>query len=302
MSESLQKRNYIIGDEWFYLKIYCGYKTTDIIISQIIYPLAKLLYEEKAIKKWFFIRYADPDNHLRIRFQITEQQIILSIIKQLNKELGWYFENDLVYKVQIDTYQQEIERYGANTVHLAEEFFFFDSVMIAEMLQLLDGDLGEENRWLFALRAEDAFLSKFNPDLSAKLKLVEMFHANYSKEFNMNRALKDQLDAKFRKERAKINLILQKDHPIPDNLSSLIKIIDKKSLSIEPTIKTLIDYNENKKLQVSLQDLIGSYIHMMINRIFKSKQRLHEFVLYDFLFRFYKSEIAKQKKLSSALP
>ena len=41
--------------------------------------------------------------------------------------------------------------------------------------------------------------------------------------------------------------------------------------------------------------LMGSYIHMLINRLFKSKQRLHEMVIYDFLFRYYKSEIAKKK-------
>jgi len=40
---------------------------------------------------------------------------------------------------------------------------------------------------------------------------------------------------------------------------------------------------------------MASYSHMMVNRLFKSKQRLHEMVLYDFLHRYYKSEIARQK-------
>ena len=31
--------------------------------------------------------------------------------------------------------------------------------------------------------------------------------------------------------------------------------------------------------------LVASHIHMMVNRLFKSEQRLHELIIYDFLFR-----------------
>ncbi len=34
---------------------------------------------------------------------------------------------------------------------------------------------------------------------------------------------------------------------------------------------------------------------MTMNRIFKSKQRVHEMVIYDFLYRYYSSNIAKMK-------
>jgi hypothetical protein len=34
---------------------------------------------------------------------------------------------------------------------------------------------------------------------------------------------------------------------------------------------------------------------MMLNRLFRSKNRLHELVLYDFMNRYYKSELAKEK-------
>lgn len=34
---------------------------------------------------------------------------------------------------------------------------------------------------------------------------------------------------------------------------------------------------------------------MTMNRLFKSKNRLHELVIYNFLFRYYKAEIGKNK-------
>ena len=46
---------------------------------------------------------------------------------------------------------------------------------------------------------------------------------------------------------------------------------------------------------LSIDSLLASYIHMMMNRLFKSKNRLHELVLYEFLYRYYKGEQAKEK-------
>lgn len=41
---------------------------------------------------------------------------------------------------------------------------------------------------------------------------------------------------------------------------------------------------------------------MLMNRLFRSKQRVHEMVVYDFLWRYYKSAFAKAKysKLNEA--
>jgi hypothetical protein len=53
--------------------------------------------------------------------------------------------------------------------------------------------------------------------------------------------------------------------------------------------------------EVDLNDLITSYIHMMMNRSFRSRQRIHELVLYDFLYRYYKSVIARPRITEEAL-
>jgi hypothetical protein len=44
-----------------------------------------------------------------------------------------------------------------------------------------------------------------------------------------------------------------------------------------------------------LDDLLGSYIHMMINRIVACEPRMHEMIMYDFMFRYYQSAIARAK-------
>ncbi|MCL2738922.1 MAG: hypothetical protein FWE30_05695, partial [Bacteroidales bacterium] len=44
-----------------------------------------------------------------------------------------------------------------------------------------------------------------------------------------------------------------------------------------------------------LNALLSSYTHMMMNRWFRSKQRMHEAVVYDFLLKYYKYRSARNK-------
>ena len=55
--------------------------------------------------------------------------------------------------------------------------------------------------------------------------------------------------------------------------------------------------NNMDMLKVPLENLIASYIHMTVNRSFRSNQRLYELVLYDFLYKIKKSKFARYGRL-----
>ena len=81
------KRNFYPGDEWLYFKIYGGIKTCDDLICGKLYTLMKKLKRDKIIDKWFFIRYSDPDFHIRLRLHITTPEYMWSAICAINKLL-----------------------------------------------------------------------------------------------------------------------------------------------------------------------------------------------------------------------
>ncbi len=293
MNKNIQ-RTFIIGDEWLYYKIYCGTKTADLILTEVIKPITEKLLTNNIIDKWFFIRYSDPKLHLRVRFHYIEPKNIFDIIKSVNSLSKTYIEQNLIWKVQIDTYQREIERYGVNTMELAENLFFHDSNMIVNMIELIDGDEGEIIRWLFGLRAINSLLDDFQYELQQKLELLKILKENFGKEFGMNRFLKKQLDEKYRKEQPAINDVLDRTKDETSEMLLLLKLLNQKSIITLPVIKEILILKQNNQLNPTLNNLMSSYIHMMMNRLFKSKQRMHEMVLYDFLYRYYNSEIAKK--------
>ncbi len=117
------QRIFYIGDEWLYYKLYCGKQTADQLLVNILKPLTEDLINRKLIDQWFFLRYGDPDFHIRIRFHLSEINKIGEVVLDINQTLRYYVKEDLIWKVQVDVYQREIESYGSNTMLLSEKFF-----------------------------------------------------------------------------------------------------------------------------------------------------------------------------------
>lgn len=289
------QRTFVIGDEWLYYKFYTGPKTADMVLTQVIKPVVDQLMADQIIDKWFFIRYSDPKLHIRVRFHYTDPQNIFPITQAIFSHAKPFIEKDLIWKVMIDTYQRELERYGYNTMELSESYFCCDSILMMNMLDLIEGDEGEIVRWLFGLRSLDALLNDFRYELPKKVALLTTLQENFGREFGMGRGLKMQLDAKFRKERSMIDEVLDRTKDSSSQMLPLFNLIEERSKLMHPIADQILNIEKEEKLGRTLNDLMSSYIHMMLNRLFKSKQRLHELVIYDFLLRYYKSEVAKQK-------
>ncbi len=288
------KRIYIPGDEWLYYKIYCGSKTADEILTDVILPATIHLNKNGIIDGWFFIRYSDPDLHLRVRFHFNDILAIVEIMNIINHYIKPFIEYDKVWKVMCDTYQREIERYHIKAIELGEQLFCADSQMIINFLDIIDGDEGEKIRWMFSFISIDNLLTNFGFMQEKKLKLMEKIKNGFAQEFGMNKYLKLQLDKKFRQHRSDIEDIMSIKKENAGELLPLLQLLEDRA----KTNKQLAD--KLKQLStieptVSIDELLPSYIHMLMNRLFRSKQRIHEMVVYDFLWRYYKSEIAKAK-------
>ncbi len=278
------QRTFIPGDSWVYYKIYTGTKTSDLILTEVIKPVVEKLYKEEYINQWFFIRYSDPKHHLRIRLHCKDYKAIGNVIHIMYKELDAFAKADLIWKIQLDTYQREIERYGAEHIELAERLFCYDSEMIVHFLDMIDGEEGEELRWLYTIRALDQMLSDFGYSEDQKMLFMERLKTGFGLEFGMNKSLKKQLDVKFRTNREKIAFFIRFTKADQPEYEPLLKILETKSQKVKGVVAKLKAKTDDK----TLDRYLGSYAHMLMNRIFRSKNRLHEMVVYDLLFRHYK--------------
>ncbi|GHT84504.1 hypothetical protein FACS18947_2050 [Bacteroidia bacterium] len=284
------QRTFLPGSPWVYFKIYTGTKTADDLLIQAVLPVIKELWKNRRIEKWFFIRYSDPDFHLRIRLLVSDIQYIGEIINLFHRRLNCWNTSRLLWKIQLDTYNRELERYGKMFIEETESFFWMDSECVLSIIKQLNNN--ENHRWMIALKLIDSLLSDFNLDISRKQQLMESVSKSYKPEFGFNEHNSKPFNAKFRENKTLIESVL--GNTIQDEAFLVLTIpIKKRSKKLAPIVEQITGKLTNKKIKA--EDLLKSYIHMMMNRLFRSKNRVHELILYDFMRRYYTSALAKQK-------
>ena len=268
------QRTFIPGDQWLYLKIYSGFKTADQLLKEVIPTVANQLLADKVISKWFFIRYSDPELHLRLRFLLTDTGKVNIPMLLLNQALQEFVQNDLVWKVQIDTYQREVERYGAETMELSESLFFYDSHYFTKILGSFQDEEAETDRWQSALASVDALLNDFSFDLPQKVAFITMVNDNFVREFGLLNS-RSQLSDKYRAHRKEVEELLDTKE---EKYRNVYNILEARSNMQKPVANQIMQHIEKGE---KLNTLLSSYTHMMMNRWFRSKQRMHEAVVYD---------------------
>jgi len=280
MKNKQVQKKFTVGDEWLYYKLYCGVKTADAVLLEMIEPLTKKLITKKLIDKWFFIRYSDPEPHLRIRFHLLNIEEIGNIIIEIKKALTSLIDSNQILDVQLATYNREIQRYGKDTIEEAELFFFYDSQQIISIIQNSKND---ESRFLLLFNWLEKIISSFNFKDENILSFLDRMQEQFKNEFNVDKKGKKELNTKYRNleplifEENNVNF-LQKD-------------------SIKKIVENILMIEKNNKLEADLENLLASFIHMSINRCFRSNQRIYEMMLYDFLYKKDKSKFVRYGKL-----
>lgn len=296
------QRSYIPGSPWLYFKIYTGHKTADDILVGRMRPIIDKLLRQEDIDKFFFIRYDDPDFHLRFRVHISGSQSYAAVFNQFYSAMQPCIDNGQVAKILCDTYYREIERYGDKTMELLEELFWIDSLAIILLLSTISTvstDDKEQIRWKLSLNLLDDTLSAFGLDLKERHDLMERMSENFKREFGfINHTFTKQLNDKYRMFRNTIKTCIsdpQYDHAVKDVLSDR----KRKMSEVAERIRAVLPTNS---MGPNLDELLSSIQHMTMNRWFRSKNRKHELVIYDFLSRDYESNVARSQNTNQEVP
>ncbi|WP_343587331.1 thiopeptide-type bacteriocin biosynthesis protein [Flavobacterium sp.] len=276
------KRDFCLGSEWLYYKIYTGVKTSDFILLEQLEPIISNLLKKKIISKWFFIRYKDTDEHLRVRFLLPSNNHLPKVIKAFYPVFEKLMEENLIWKIQTDTYKRELERYGENTIEDSEFLFWKDSEMILRYISLKREFQKKEIPLFFSFCAIDSFLNSFSFTNFEKYTLMNNLQNSFKEEFSIDKDSKKQLDKEYRRLFNDIKLFLNQNVK-NDNLE-FFEIINEKQNQISDRIAEI-----KIRIQFSISDFVASHIHMMINRQYNSKQRMYELIIYDHLCRYYKT-------------
>lgn len=287
------QRKFIIGDEWIYFKIYSGPKMLEQLLIHPVYDIVSQVSTQSMISNFFFIRYQDRDgHHLRLRFRLKEPSMVGPLIHVFNKELGQSLSNKEIHNIQTDTYSRELERYGP-FIGESEILFGASSWQVMANLRRTEELAAEseapDERWLWGASLMDELLNGFGLSPLQKSKLYESYYSMYEKEFAVDKNSKEMLKQKYRQMKGQlfdpscfpVNTGLLRDVPYlaQGEVDAAILGIKDRSTAVP------LDLQGESDLTL----LLKSLMHMHYNRLFPTKQRLHELVVYYIFGTFYKS-------------
>lgn len=288
------ERNFIPGSPWLFLKIYTGHKSGDELLVEYTKPMCERLVADGAIDKYFYIRYSDTAGfHLRVRLHIPRPADYGRVFEAINRTYAPCVDNGLAINLQCDTYRRELERYGEESMEDAEELFCIDSRAILSVIALcrelgIDDDL----RWKTALLLTDDMLDAFGCTPEDKAAILEKSATNFKAEFGFVRGtFTQQLNDRFRAQRSTIEEIMT-NRSLP---ADMLPVLDERKKSMEPVAVRLYDKMPRDADGHVANDRIMSYVHMTFNRLFRSRNRLYEMLIYEFLRRHYASTLARSK-------
>ncbi len=300
------RRSFAPGSEWLYAKLYTGTATADRVLREVVAPLARQALAGGLADSWFFIRYADPDWHLRVRFHGDPATLSGRLLPALHAAAAPQLDDGRLWKLQLDTYEREMERYGGPLgIGHVERLFQADSEAVVEILDMLEGDEGADVRWRLAFYGVDALLNDLHLDPTAKLEVLARMRQGFAQEFATSgeesvKALQVQLDQRFRTERPKLDPLLDAAGDPESPLAPALEVLARRSRAMAPILDELHRLEAGNLLDGPLADMAVSLAHMHVNRFIRSSARAHELVLYDFLYQTHRSRAARARKRAAA--
>lgn len=101
----------LVEPDWLYIQWTCNRSAHNRLLRDIIGPVAQNIVAQGLAEKWFFVRYRDPDDHLRIRFQCKgdTKAALSNILLQLSEDA---LRERRIADWRLLPYVPELTRYG----------------------------------------------------------------------------------------------------------------------------------------------------------------------------------------------
>ncbi len=272
------------GSEWLMAKLYSGKATADAVLREAVAPLVAEVLRDGLADGWFFIRYADPEDHVRLRFHGDPQRLDAEVLPRLRDAVRPLLDDGRVSRLVLDTYRREVSRYGGpDGILHAENVFRADSEAVLAMLLVAEGEDGLDVRWRLAVAGVDRLLADGGLDVADRQAAVRQWRDSLVKEHGATGdAAKQHAGRLVRKERASLEALLAGSTEDPRAAAGLAALARRSA--VQQPLLTGVDVG-----------ILGSLCHMYVNRLLRAAQRTQELVVYDLLDRLYAAAMGRAR-------
>lgn len=288
---------FIPGSEWLFSRWNTAPGYGDAVLVEALAPLVRELRGDAVTNGWFFVRYEDPDFHIRLRLRGNPTVLTAEALPRLRAIGEDLLGRGLITKVTYDTYDREVNRYGGfHGIELCEAIFEADSDAVLDLIASTLGDDGAVARWRLTLCGMDHLLRDAGLDLEQRYFFAQRGADGYMREFNLQGSARHPIQDKLRAERKALLPLLNGSGDGVSDLAPGFEILRGRSQVLRPLLAELKRRDDAGELTAPFEQILWSVIHMHANRMLATSARAQEAVLYRFLENLYDSELARAGK------
>ena len=273
-------------DNWLFYKIYGASENENDILKYLEY-FQKNELDNVVIEKSYFMRYADPLPHIRLRIK-SDKTNLISFMLVFNSFLNNLQSQRLISKYILDNYCPEIERYGGKSLmDIAESLFEIDSQLVFHLL-----DYSSYDKEKLGVVTLIHYFEAFNVPYLDQIKLLEQ-------SVGSNSYIDD-----FKKKKKEF---VETIDPFNSWTSFQSESMNREILDIlskrNPMVNEyLINLTKGTSLTNSFEDIILSIIHLHFNRLFGTdrnfENKIHYFALQTLIGQKFKRKVTKTNDYS----
>lgn len=282
------------GGDWLYAKLYAGEAELDRLCLDLVAPLVASLPDGDDAPTWFFIRYADPEPHLRLRIAASRHLSAPELLARLHEQAAPLLDGGRLRKLVLDAYEPETDRYGGpEALPFIERWFRHDSEAALTLVAASAGASGSDLRWRLALVGARLILDDFGFGPEPAQEILRAVDKGYRAEFATSRALDGVISRRFRDHRPELEALLARAgaEEVPAELAPLRRRTER----TRTLVAALLALAGEDRLAAPLPDILASLMHMHINRLLRAHPRAHERVIYEYLARLGQSDLARRR-------
>jgi lantibiotic biosynthesis protein len=288
-------RHFPIGSEWLYFKCYGGILTLDKLLIGNLERTLEELQEQEQISQWFFLRYGDPESHIRLRLHVSSKSRVSHVMVRMTATMTEAKSNGVPNRFVLEPYQREIERFGGiECTRLSEDLFCADSIAVVKILSAMDGGGTADTRWKIACLGVDTLLADCGLNLEERRALVDRQRDLFQAEFKKYASIKKTVSERFRASREELAGLLWERRVEGCDASRILSAIDERSARVQEVAQKFRELAAGGEITRSLEELCVIWIHLHINRMIQDAQRAHEMMIYSLLSLSYESRLARR--------
>lgn len=279
------------SDRWLYLRIFAPDEELDSTLVQCVGPTVSHLRRIGQIEDWFFLRYADPAFHLRLRILPVASGEPESLFAVISQYFGPALRSRRLHRVEWDLYQAEEHHYGSHpTLREVERLFGLDSDSALQIVRFLGRENTEQARLQWMVFNLHHWFEALRWPIEKRLPLVRSLREVSLAASSSAPPDRSALAALFRDQRKTLEAVLgEPSQGVPVKIARAAR---RRTARVSPLLEAL-SRSPRFRRPSAFSDLVGRILHLATNRLQSWPDRAEEAMVLDLLERIYLSRVAR---------